>query len=149
MDRMSLKTLRVLIIEGHPGVGRALETLVGLMPGLTVVGLANLPVHGLEQAIETVPDVALVDADLPGLWSSAITRRLRCRLPKTRVVALGFHPDQRRAALEAGAHAFILKVDGYDALLAAIAGEDREAVRPSGDGHAAADREDMGQRAAS
>jgi hypothetical protein len=67
-------------------------------------------------------------------------RRLRWRLPKTRVVALGFHPDQRQAALEAGAHAFVLKVAGYDALRAAIAGEDCGADQPPGDGHAAADR---------
>src|SRR6187455_2872474 len=109
-DRMSLKTLRVLIIEGHPAVGRALETLVGLMTGLKIVGLARLPTRGLQQALEAAPDVTLVDADLPGLWSSAMIRRLRWRLPKTRVVALGFHPDQRQAALEAGAHAFVLKV---------------------------------------
>src|SRR5689334_11144945 len=89
-DGMSLETHRVLIIEGHPAVGRALETLVGLMPGLSVVGLTHQPVHGLQQAIETVRDVAVVDADLPGRWSSATIRRLRWRLPTTRVVALGF-----------------------------------------------------------
>ena len=121
-DRMSTETHRALIIEGHPAVGRALQTLVGLMPGLTIVGLTDQPVRGLQQAIDTVPDVALVDADLPGLWSSAMIRRLRWRLPKTRVVALGFHPDQRRAALEAGAHAFVLKDAGYEALRVAIAG---------------------------
>jgi DNA-binding NarL/FixJ family response regulator len=110
------------------------------MPGLTVVGLDRRPVRGLQQAIETMPDVAVVDADLPGLWSSAMIRRLRWRLPKTRVVALGFHPDQRQAALDAGAHAFVLKVAGYDALRAAIVGEDYGADESSGDGQAAADR---------
>jgi DNA-binding NarL/FixJ family response regulator len=127
---MTLETLRVLIIEGHPAVGRGLEALLGLMPGLRVVGLARLPTRGLQQAIQSAPDVAVVDADLLGLWSSALIQRLRWRLPKTRIVALGFHPDQRQAALEAGAHAFVLKVAGHDALRAAIAGEDRGTGQP-------------------
>ena len=148
MGRMSLRRLRVLIIEKHPAVGRALETLVGLMPGFTVVGLADRPVRALQQAIEAAPDVAVVDADLPGMWSSALIQRLRWRLPKTRVVALGFHPDQRQAALEAGAHAYILKVAGYDALRATITGEDHRADQPSGDGDAATDREGKEQRVA-
>ena len=121
---MSLQALRVLIIEGHPAVGRGLEALIGLMPGLRVVGLARLPTRGLQQALEAAPDVAVVDADLPGVWSAATIQRLRWRLPKTRVVALGFHPDQRRTAVEAGAHAFVLKDAGYEALRMAIAGED-------------------------
>jgi DNA-binding NarL/FixJ family response regulator len=140
MDRMSLKTHRVQIIEGHPAVGRGLEALIGLMPGMTVVGLTRRPTRGLQQALDTLPDVALVDADLPGTWSFALIQRLRWRLPKTRIVALGFHPDQKRAAVEAGADAFVLKDAGYEALRAAIAAEDGGAEQPRDEGYRAADR---------
>ena len=96
-----------------------------------------------------MPDIALVDADLPALWSWAMIRRLRWRLPRTRVVALGFHPDQRRAALEAGAHAFVLKVAAYDALRMAIAGEAGGAERPRNADYRQANRDGNQERVAS
>jgi DNA-binding NarL/FixJ family response regulator len=122
MDRMSVDGLRVLIIDGHPAVGRGLKVLVEEMPGLRVVGLCTRGERGLAQAAETTPDVALVDADLPGLCSAAVIRLLRWRLPRARVVALGTYPQRHRLAIEAGAHEFVLKDAGYEALRAAIAG---------------------------
>lgn len=119
---MSFSTLRVLIIDGHPAVGRGLKALVGEMPGLRVVGLATRGERGLAQAAEATPDVALVDADLPGLCSVAVIRLLRSRLPMARIVALGIYPERKWTALEAGAHAFVLKDAGYEALRAAIGG---------------------------
>jgi DNA-binding NarL/FixJ family response regulator len=120
---MSLERRRVLIIDGHLAVGRGLKALVEEMPGLQVVGLCTRGERGLAQAAETTPDVALVDADLPGLCSAAVIRLLRWRLPRTRVVALGTYSERRRVALAAGAHEFVLKDAGYEALRAAIAGE--------------------------
>jgi DNA-binding response OmpR family regulator len=120
---MRIDNLRVLIIDGHLAIGRGLKALIEEIPGLCVVGLATRGDRGLKQAALTVPDVALVDADLPGLCSAAVIRLLRWRQPTVRVIALGIYPERRRAALLAGAHAFVLKDAGYDALRAAIAGE--------------------------
>lgn len=123
MDEMRAENLRVLIIDGHLAVGRGLKALVREMPGVRVVGLCTRGERGLAQAAETAPDVALVDADLPGLCSAAVIRLLRWRLPRTRVVALGTYAERRRLALGAGAHAFVLKDAGYEALRSAIVGE--------------------------
>ncbi|MGE3912532.1 MAG: response regulator transcription factor [Chloroflexota bacterium] len=113
-------TLRVLIIDGHPATGRGLKALVSEMPGVQVIGLSTRGERGLAQAAEAVPDVALVDAELPGLCSAAVIKLLRARLPKTRIIALGIYPERRQSALDAGAHEFVLKDAGYDALRAAI-----------------------------
>jgi DNA-binding NarL/FixJ family response regulator len=123
---MHIDNLRVLIIDGHLAVGRGLKALIEEIPGLQVVGLATRGERGLAQAARSAPDVALVDAELPGLCSAAVIRLLRWRLPRTRVIALGIYSERRRAALDAGAHAFVLKDAGYDALRAAIAGEGGE-----------------------
>lgn len=135
--QMRIDNLRVLIVDGNLAVGRGLKALIEEMPGLIVVGLATHGARGLKQAALTAPDVVLVDADLPGLCSAAVIKLLRWRLPRLRVIALGIYPERRRAALAVGAHAFVLKDAGYDALRAAIAGEDEddaEAVvgRPAG-----------------
>ena len=125
---MSSRNLRVLIIDGHPAVGRGLKALVGEMPGLCVVGLATRGERGLAQAAEATPDVALVDADMPGLCSAAVIRLLRSRLPKARIVALGIYPERKWTVLEAGAHEFVLKDAGYEALRDAIAGGSGDCV---------------------
>ena len=121
---MRIDNLRVLIVDGNLAVGRGLKALIEAIPGLIVVGLATRGDRGLKQAALTDPNVALVDADLPGLCSAAVIKLLRWRLPRVRVIALGIYPERRRAALAVGAHAFVLKDAGYDALRAAIVGED-------------------------
>lgn len=113
---------RVLIVDGHPAVGRGLQALVNEMPGLRVVGIASRGETGLARAALTRPDVVLVDADLPGLCSMAVIRLLRWRLPATRIVALGIYPERLAAMRAPGADALILKDAGYDALFEAIAG---------------------------
>lgn len=115
-------SLRVLIVDGHLAIGRGLRALLTAMPGLTVIGLTSRGESALAQAASAAPDVALVDTDLPGLCSQAVIRLLRSRLPRTRVVATGIYPERRLAALEAGAHAFVLKDAGYEALQRAITG---------------------------
>jgi len=119
---MTPNSLRVLIIDGHPDVGRGLQALVDEMPGLHVIGLATRGERGLAQAAQGAPDVALVDADLPGLCSMAAISLLRSRLPGVLIVAMGIYPQRKWIALEAGAHEFVLKDAGYEALRDAIAG---------------------------
>jgi len=121
-----IDNLRVLIVDGNLAVGRGLKALIEAIPGLCVVGLATRGDRGLKQAALTAPDVALVDADLPGLCSAAVIKLLRWRLPRVRVIALSIYPERQWAALAVGAHAFVLKDAGYDALRVAIAGEDED-----------------------
>jgi DNA-binding NarL/FixJ family response regulator len=118
--RMNPTPTRVLIIDGHLAVGQGLKALVQAMPGLQVVGLCTRGERGLAQAAQSTPDVALVDADLPGLCGAAVIRLLRWRFPRTRVVALGTYAERESMAFGAGAHAFVLKDAGYDALYSAI-----------------------------
>jgi DNA-binding NarL/FixJ family response regulator len=112
--------LRVLVIDAHPAVGLGLVRLVGIMPGVQVCGLVTRSDDGLACAGLTRPDVALVDAELPGDAALAAIRKLRACLPTTRVVALGLYAGRRAATLAAGAHAFVLKDAGFEALRAAI-----------------------------
>ena len=113
--------LNVLIIEGHPSVGRGLRALVGAMPDVVVREISPNGVDGLARAVEARPHVVLVDAELPEA-GRALILQLRAWLPATRVVALGMYPRRRAMALAAGAHCFLYKDAGYDALYAAITG---------------------------
>ena len=122
----STSPLRVLIIDAHPAVGLGLTRLLSIMPGIEVCGLAVRGDDGLKCAGLTPPDVTLVDAELPNDAGLDTIRRLRDGLPMTRVIALGLYTARRTAALAAGAHAFVLKDAGFDALRAAIVAEPTE-----------------------
>ncbi|MFN8632305.1 MAG: response regulator transcription factor [Chloroflexota bacterium] len=113
-------SLRVLVVDAHPIVGQSLVRLVSIMPGVAVCGLAARGQDGIACAELTEPDVALVDAELPGDAALSTIRALRACLPRTRVVALGLYPGRRASMLAAGAHAFLLKDAGYQALRCAI-----------------------------
>ena len=110
----------VLIIDAHPAVGKSLAGLVGLMPGIQIRGLAMRGADGVRRAGLIQPDVVLVDAELPQNAAPAAIRQLRTCLPQARIVALGLYPDRRPQMLAAGAHAFVLKDAGFEALAAAI-----------------------------
>jgi len=115
--------LSILIIEGHPAIGRGLCSLVGAMPEVELRGVSVDGEEGLARAVQAPPDVVLVDTELPEA-GRALIRRFRAQLPATRVVALGIYPRRGPMALAAGAHCFLYKDAGYDALRAAITGVD-------------------------
>jgi len=116
--------LRVLIIDGHPAVGKALRLLLDRTRNVKVVGLADSGEQGLRQALAEQPDAALVDFELPGMSGCVVICLLRTWLPRLRVIALGTYPERRGQSLAAGAHDFVLKDAGYEALDAAIRGGD-------------------------
>ena len=116
----AIAPLRVLIVDAHPAVGQGLRQLIGIMPGVAVCGLAARGEDGLRCAGLTPPNVVLIDAELPNDTGLRTISTLRACLPTTRVVALGLYTSRRTAALAAGAHAFVLKDAGFDALRAAI-----------------------------
>jgi DNA-binding NarL/FixJ family response regulator len=73
-------------------------------------------------------DVVLMDLSMPGMHGLAATRLLKQVHPDTRVVIVTVHDElpYRRAALDSGADAFVLKKAIADELLPAIRSVRRE-----------------------
>ena len=112
--------MSILLADDQPEVRRALTILLERQPGLTVVGEA-IDAHDLLLQIEiTCPDMVLLDWELPGMTAMQLLSTLRATCPGLSVIALSGRPGARRAALAAGASAFVSKADPPDKLLAAI-----------------------------
>ena len=64
------------------------------------------------------PDIVLMDIDLPGINGLEATRRMRLESPETAVVMLTMHdtPNHRNAAANAGAVAYVAKIELEDRL---------------------------------
>ena len=99
----------VLLADRHHGLTEAVRGLLETAFG-TVVMVAE-EASLLEAASRLQPDVAVVDLSLAQDSGLGWLRTLRQRCPGLRVIVLSVHdePSVRRAALEAGADAFVLK----------------------------------------
>jgi DNA-binding NarL/FixJ family response regulator len=68
----------------------------------------------------TQPDIVLLDWELPGRQAGGGLPALRAVCPQLRVIALSGRLEARRAALAAGAEAFVSKGSPPDQLLATL-----------------------------
>ena len=112
--------LRVLIADDHaPTRDDLRRALTG--GGLTVCAEAADAAHAVQQALETQPDVCLLDVRMPG-GGVAATWEIAARLPTTKIVMLTVSDDEADlfSALRAGAVGYLLKDLDLDSLPRAL-----------------------------
>jgi DNA-binding NarL/FixJ family response regulator len=120
---------RVLLADDQRVVREGLSMLLGLLPGIEVVGTAADGEEAFAMALEQRPDVVLMDLRMPRCDGIEATRRLRDARPETKVIALTTYADDASvlAALRAGARGFLTKDAGaeeiQDAIGAVVRGE--------------------------
>jgi DNA-binding NarL/FixJ family response regulator len=114
--------IRVLIADDQKIVREGLVSLIGLLPGITVVGAATDGEDAVRLAVELEPDVVLMDLNMPRCNGVEATERLRRLRPDARVVVLTTYSDDTWvfSALQAGARGFLTKDAGADEILRAI-----------------------------
>ena len=114
--------VRVLVADDQKIVREGLVTLMGLLPGIEVVGAAIDGDDAVRQAAALRPDVVLMDLNMPRCNGVEATRRLREEQPATRVVVLTTYSDDAWvfSALEAGARGFLTKDAGADEIRRAV-----------------------------
>ena len=96
--------------------------MIADQPDMRVVAESSDGEAAIAAAVSCEPHVALLDMRMPGLGGVTAIRRMREQSPRTRVLVLSMYEDPHyvRAALAAGAHAYLGKRTGSNELLAAI-----------------------------
>ena len=104
-------TVRVLLAEDQAMVRGALSALLSLEEDIDIVAEAARGDEVLSAALDTLPDVALLDIEMPGGDGLEAASVLRGRLPSCRVVILTTfgRSGYLRRAMESGAVGFLLK----------------------------------------
>jgi DNA-binding NarL/FixJ family response regulator len=104
---------RILIADDHAIVRFGLRGILEAQPNWEVVAEAADGSEAVAKAIETAPDVAIVDYSLPLLSGIEVTKRIRKRLPGTEVLVFTMHDSERliQEFLQAGARGYLLKSD--------------------------------------
>jgi DNA-binding NarL/FixJ family response regulator len=114
--------IRILIADDHAVVREGLARVLSDQADMRVVAQVADGEAALVASRENDPHVALLDMRMPGLGGVALIRRLRESCPRTRMLVLSMYEDQHyaRAALAAGAHAYLGKSSSSSVLLTAI-----------------------------
>jgi DNA-binding NarL/FixJ family response regulator len=114
--------IRVLIADDHPVLRLGLEAVLGTQPDMEVVGQAEDGDGAVRLALTTRPDVAVLDAHMPGKDGLAALPEIMRAAPGTRCLMLsGFSDlDLVSQAIKLGAEGFVTKDAGMDEVLRAI-----------------------------
>lgn len=135
---------RVLVVDDHPVFRRGMTALLAAS-GFDVVAEAAGGMEAVDAALRERPDVVLMDLGLPDIGGVTATERITGALPDVRVVVITLFDDEAsvRAALAAGAAAYVTKEASPDQIVAAVRAAEMGAQwlgsgvpRPSGTGAA-------------
>jgi len=104
-------TVRVLVVDDQQLIREGIASLLGLQPGIEVVGMAANGKEAIERALTLGPDLVLMDVRMPEMDGVAAVAVLRRRAPDCRVVMLTTFDDEEYVvqALRAGAAGYLLK----------------------------------------
>jgi DNA-binding NarL/FixJ family response regulator len=117
--------VRVMLVDDQPSVLRAMAALVEETPGFVVVGRAVSGEEALTAAALLLPDVVVMDVNLPGIDGLEATRRILSRSPATMVLLVSTYDEEAGASFvaESGAAAYVTKAGfGPDQLEAVWSG---------------------------
>jgi NarL family two-component system response regulator LiaR len=112
----------VLIVDDHAIVRQGLRLLLDAQPTIKVLGETGDAESAVELARTLQPDLVLIDLIMPGVGGVEGVRRLLALNRGIRVLVLTSSMEDQlvKAALEAGAHGYILKASRSEDLLNAI-----------------------------
>lgn len=113
---------RVVVADDQTVVREGIVTLLGLLPGIEVVGAAADGEEAVRLVAEHRPDVVLMDLRMPRCDGVEATRRVRAEYPGTHVVVLTTYADDDSLfpALRAGARGYLTKDAGGEEIVRAI-----------------------------
>ena len=115
-------SVRVVVADDHQIVRDGLVALLGALDGIEVVGTAADGRDAVHVVGETLPDVVVMDIQMPHLDGIEATRFITRAHPDVRVVMLTMNEDDETvmSAIRAGASGYLLKGSGASEVLHAI-----------------------------
>jgi len=114
--------IRVLIADDHGVVAEGLRFVVEAQADMEVIACLQDSREAVRRAIETRPDVVLIDHAMPVLNGTEAAHLIRERCPDTHVIILSMYPNRVHVlgALQAGASGYVVKKSAAKEVVDAI-----------------------------
>ena len=102
---------RVLVVDDHPMVAEGIQSILEGYEDIEVVAAASGGRDAITRAEDLLPDVILMDLNMPDVAGLSATEIILERCPAIRVLILSMHdsPEYISAALSHGAVGYVLK----------------------------------------
>lgn len=103
--------IRILVADDHPVVRDGLVAMLGTQPDFSVVGEASTGSEVVQKAALLLPDVVLLDLEMPDMNGVEALQQMRAERPDVRVLVFtAFDADELIVkAVQAGAQGYLLK----------------------------------------
>jgi two-component system invasion response regulator UvrY len=114
--------IKVLLVDDHELVRIGIKRLLQDVQGIKVIGEASSGEDAIRLAKELIPDVALMDVQMPGIGGLEATRKMIRHNPDLKVLALTVCDDEPFPSrlLQAGAAGYITKGCDPEEMIRAI-----------------------------
>jgi DNA-binding NarL/FixJ family response regulator len=114
--------MKLLIVDDHPVFRRGLREIIGENRQFEIVGEAADGAVGLQMAAVLLPDIIILDVDMPHLNGLEMARTLRKDRNPAQIVFLTMYSDEDlfNAALDIGVKGYVLKENAGGEVVAAI-----------------------------
>lgn len=113
---------KAVIIEDEILVANMLESCLGSLPGLCIVGTVHSGERGVQLCLEAKPDLVLLDIEMPEQNGLDVAKELRKKLPEARVIIVSSHcePYAVHELSRLKIRGFVHKGDSLGELLEAV-----------------------------
>ncbi len=114
---------KILLVDDEPLLLESLEIILTMSGDYEVCGKAGNGVEALKLLSETVPDVMLVDLNMPGMGGIELIPKVHADHPNVKIIVLTTFYDEKNIAnaIAGGATGYLLKDSGKDAIINAVA----------------------------
>ncbi len=116
------ENIRVILVDDHTVVRKGIRALLEQEQDIEVVGEAEDGLKGVQACIDHAPDVVILDMALPLLSGVEVARKIREKLPETRILILSMYDDEEYIidSFKVGVSGYILKDVVVSDLVAAV-----------------------------
>jgi two-component system invasion response regulator UvrY len=117
-----LRLIKVLLVDDHELIRVGIRRLLQDVNGLKVVGEAGTGEDAIKLAKELIPDVVLMDVQMPGIGGLEATRKMTRQNSDIKILALTVCDDEPYPSrlLQAGAAGYITKGCDAEEMIRAI-----------------------------
>jgi DNA-binding NarL/FixJ family response regulator len=114
--------IRVLIVDDHALFRRGLEMVLEQEPDIEVVGEASDGAEALTKAVDTTPDIVLLDVRMPKRGGIDACTAIKDAVPSTKIIMLTISDEEADLydAIKAGAMGYLLKEISIEEVASAI-----------------------------
>jgi len=108
---MTTEKIGVLLVDDHALFREGLASLLSAEEGIEVVGEASNGLEALEKTRKLMPDLILMDINMPRCNGLEATRLIKEEMPHVRIVMLTVSEDDQDLfeAIKSGAEGYLLK----------------------------------------